>query len=317
MLHVRLVVPADRRAEVVEILVDDARVTNVVVLPGAGLDPPGDVVDCDVAREGASDVLGRLRHLGLDENGSVTLSGIEAAPSRNARAAERAAPGAPDDAVVWDIVEQRAWGDAAGSWSYYVFLTLATLLAGVAVVTDSAILVVGAMVVGPEFAAVAAVAVSIAVRNPPLTVRALRLLVAGFAVAIAITALAGLAARAAGWVDPASLRAPRPLTAFIWHPDRWSVVVALLAGAAGVLSQTGGKANALVGVFISVTTVPAAGNLALAIAVWVPGEMGGAAAQLAVNLTGMTVAGVLTLLVQRTLWRRVRAHGRVPQPAPR
>ena len=57
-----------------------------------------------------------------------------------------------------------------------------------------------------------------------------------------------------------------PLTGFIWQPDRWSFVVALLAGVAGTLSLTAGRSNALVGVFISVTTVPAAGNLALALA---------------------------------------------------
>jgi uncharacterized hydrophobic protein (TIGR00271 family) len=129
--------------------------------------------------------------------------------------------------------------------------------------------------------------------------------VLGFAFALAVTALLALAARGAGWIDPSSLTAPRPLTGFIWKPDRWSFVVALLAGAAGTLSLTAGRSNALVGVFISVTTVPAAGNLALAVALWVPQEMGGAAAQLAVNLTGMLVAGSLTLLVQRAVWRRV------------
>ena len=31
---------------------------------------------------------------------------------------------------------------------------------------------------------------------------------------------------------------PRPQTGFIWHPDRWSFIVALMAGAAGVLAMT-------------------------------------------------------------------------------
>ena len=203
------------------------------------------------------------------------------------------------------MVEQRARAESSGSWSYYVFLTLATLIAAVAVITDSAVLVVGAMVVGPEFGAVAALATGLALGRPRIARQALQLLVSGFAAAIALTWLAALAARAAGWIGAADVTADRPLTAFIWHPDRWSVVVAVLAGVAGVLSQTGGKNNALVGVFISVTTVPAAGNLALALAVWAPHEMGGAAAQLGVNLAGMTVAGLLTLLTQRALWRRV------------
>lgn len=308
MIHVRLIVPQDRTTAVLDLLCADARATNVVMLPGAARDPQGDLVSCDVAREGASDLLGRLRQFGLHTDGGITLSDVVAAPSANARAAEAAAPGAPDDGVVWDIVLDRAGSDARPSWSYYAFLTLATLIAGIAVVLDSPVLVVGAMVVGPEFGTVSAVAVGLALRRPRLASDAARLLLWGFVAAIAITTLAGLAARGAGWVDPHSLDGGRPLTDYIWRPDRWSVVVALLAGCAGVLSQTAGRGNALVGVFISVTTVPAAGNLALAIALWVPGEMGGAAAQLAVNLAGMTLAGVATLLVQRAVWRRVHPH---------
>jgi uncharacterized membrane protein len=97
--------------------------------------------------------------------------------------------------------------------------------------------------------------------------------------------------------------AARPLTGFIWRPDKWSAVVAVLAGCAGVLSQTAGRSNALVGVFISVTTVPAAGDLALSVAVWAPHQIGGSATQLGINLIGMTLAGITTLLLQRTLWR--------------
>ena len=70
-----------------------------------------------------------------------------------------------------------------------------------------------------------------------------------------------------------------------------------------MVSLTSARSAALVGVFISVTTVPAAGNLALAVALWVPQEMAGSAAQLAVNLGGMTAAGIAVLSVQRVLTR--------------
>lgn len=310
VIHVRLIVPEGRRDGVVDLLCADPRATNIVVVPGAGKDPVGDLVTCDIAREAASEVLGHLRAFHLDVDGGITLSDVVATPSANARAAEAAAPGAPDDGVVWDIVLDHAAADARPSWSYYAFLTLATLIAGIAVVLDSPVLVVGAMVVGPEFGTVSAVAVGLALGRPRLAADAARLLLWGFLAAIAVTAVAALAARGAGWVGPHSLDGGRPLTDYIWRPDRWSVVVALLAGCAGVLSQTAGRANALVGVFISVTTVPAAGNLALALALWVPSEMGGAAAQLGVNLIGMTVAGVVTLAVQRVVWQRVRRRNR-------
>ena len=313
-MHLRLIVPPDRSERVLDKLVADPRVTSVVRLAGAAHRPEGDMIECDVTREATSDILTFLKHEGLYDDGAVAVSAVDAAPSRNARETEKAAPGAPDDAVIWDAVVDQAYTEASGSWVYYAFLTLATMIAAVAVVTDSSILVVGAMVVGPEFGVVAAVAVGLALRNAGLTWRALRLLVWGFLLAIALTTIAALLARAVGWIDVGDVTADRPLTGFIWRPDRWSVVVAVLAGCAGVLSQTAGRSNALVGVFISVTTVPAAGDLALCLALWAPGQIGGAAAQLGINLAGMTVAGVLTLLAQRLIWRvypKIRAGARV------
>ena len=48
------------------------------------------------------------------------------------------------------VVTDRAYGEVRGSWSFYAFLTLATTIASVAVITDSAILVIGAPVLPRE-----------------------------------------------------------------------------------------------------------------------------------------------------------------------
>jgi uncharacterized hydrophobic protein (TIGR00271 family) len=307
VIHLRVVVPGQIRPELVDRLCQDPRVLNVVVLPNASRQPAGDMLMCDVAREAASDVIDGLKQHGLGEHASIAIQGVDAMDSSAADRAEAAAPGSPDDGIVWDLVLSQARADSRSSWSFYAFLALATMIAAVAVITDSAILVVGAMVVGPEFGPVAATAVGLTLGRPKLVRDAVQLLITGFVVAIVLTTLLALLARPAGWITPADLSDPRPLTGFIWAPDRWSVVVALLAGAAGVLSLTAGRSNALVGVFISVTTVPAAGNLALAFALGVPDEIGGASAQLAINLVGMTVAGCLVLGIQRLLTgRRIR-----------
>ena len=230
MVSVRLIVPADRSSLVIGQLDDDDRVTNVVAVRGGGVRPAGDLVQCEVTREAASDVLGWLRRQGIYDDGSAVLSEVMAAPSRNARATEAAAAGAPDDAIVWDTVLDTAYGEARGSWAFYAFLTLATAIAAVAVVNDSSILVVGAMVVGPEFGVVAALAVGIAATRWGLAGRAMLLLLKGFGVAIVVTMMLALAARAAGWVVLSDVTGPRPLTGFIWRPDQWSAVVAVLAG---------------------------------------------------------------------------------------
>jgi uncharacterized hydrophobic protein (TIGR00271 family) len=317
VIQLRAVVPGRCPDAVVDHLLQDPRVINVILLRGSSLQPVGDVVLCDVAREATSEVIETLRGLGLDDETSIALEDVDTLSSPAAERAEAAAPGSPDDGIVWDEVLDQARDDARSSWVFYTFLWLATAIAAVAVITDSSILVVGAMVVGPEFGPVAAIAVGLVLGRPVLAGRALRLLVTGFLVGIAVTTVLALAARAGGWVTASDLTGPRPLTGFIWAPDRWSVVVALLAGAAGVLSLTAGRSNALVGVFISVTTVPAAGNLALALALGVPGEIGGSLAQLGVNLAGLTLSGCTVLGFQRLVTGRRAAASRATPAAVR
>jgi uncharacterized membrane protein len=82
-----------------------------------------------------------------------------------------------------------------------------------------------------------------------------------------------------------------------------------LGGVAGVLSLTSTKSAALIGVLISVTTIPAATNVGLAAAYGDGSEAVGAAQQLSLNLAAIVIAGIATLYVQRLLYvRRRRAH---------
>ena len=57
-----------------------------------------------------------------------------------------------------------------------------------------------------------------------------------------------------------------PFTDFITDPDFLSFFVAFVAGSAGVLSLTAAKSGALIGVLVSVTTIPAAANVGVAAA---------------------------------------------------
>ncbi len=307
LVLLRLTVPSELSDEVVDLLRHEDRSANLTLHRGASLSPVGDLVECDVARELAGEVIGRLRRLGLHESGGIVVTTPTSTPFLAARRLERAAPGDPDDAVIWESVIQQCHDASRPTVSYYVFFVLATLLAAIAVITDSAVLVIGAMVVGPEFGTVAAIATGLVLGRPGLTTRALRLLVSGVVVAVVVVALLSLIGGLTGLITADMVTRPRPQTGFIWHPDRWSFIVALIAGAAGVLALTTARANAMVGVFISVTTIPAVGNLALAIGVWAPSEMRGSLAQLAVNIAGMVVAGMVVLALQRLLWVRTLA----------
>lgn len=308
MLELRVTAPSDLTEAVLERLETDPAVSALAVIRGASVKPPGDLVTAELPREAANEIIDHLRALGVQGEGSLHLEPVRTWISRRGLAAERRTPGASADAVVWADVTQRAYEESELNWTYLSFMTMATLIASIAIVLDSQILVIGAMVLGPEFVAVAALGLGLVRRRYSLTLLAARTLLLGFAIAIGLTALAALAARAAGWIVVDDITGPRPETAFIYTPDKWSFIVALIAAAAGVLSLTSAKVGGLSGVFISVTTIPAAGNVALGLAFGVGHEIWGSTLQLGVNIAGMAVAGWATLLLQQVVWARMSAR---------
>ncbi|MET0789335.1 MAG: DUF389 domain-containing protein [Cellulomonas sp.] len=304
MLHLWISSPAHLTPKVVAALERAPAVSSLAVLDGASRLPRGDVVLADVAREAANDVLDELLELGVQREGTLKVEPVDTWVSQRGYDAERLAPGSSADAVVWIDVTRRAYAESELNWTYLSFMTFATLIAAIAIVLDSQILVIGAMVLGPEFGPIAALGIALVRRRFHLLRIALWTLVIGFLVAILLTCVASLVAKQLGWVTVEQVTAPRPDTAFIYSPDKWSLVVAVIAGAAGVLSLTSARVGALAGVFISVTTVPAAGNVALGLAFGQWGEVRGSALQLGVNILGMALAGWLTLVFQRTVWNR-------------
>ncbi|MEJ8277700.1 DUF389 domain-containing protein [Pseudonocardia spirodelae] len=303
MLHLRVVCPQGRTADVTGVLRDEPGVAHLVVHPGVAVHPAGDLVEADVARECADDLLGRLADLGIDHDGGITLEQLDTVLSDRADAAEEAAPGDGADAVVWDELINRTGEESRLSLSFLTFLTIACLLAAIGAVTDSPVTVVGAMVLGPEFGPMAAVAVGLVLRRRDLVTRGAVALAAGFPLAMLVTALATLLFDAAGWLTADALDALDQVD-FIYEVGPFSLLVALLAGAAGMLSLTSAKSSVLVGVFISVTTVPAAAFASVAAIEGRWSEAGQSVLQLGVNVVGVVVAAALVLLLARSRSRR-------------
>lgn len=308
MLNLRISSPRDQTDAVLDILRADSSVSSLAVVRDASLRPVGDLVIADIAREAANDVVDRLRELGIHRGGSLRIEPVGTWLSEDGFEAERRTPGSSADAVVWAEVTQRAYEDSELNWTYASFMTLATLIAAIAIVLDSQILVIGAMVLGPEFGAVAALGVAMVRRRSGLLGLATRTLVGGFVIAIGLTTAVVLGAKGLGWITLEDVIGPRPGTDFIYFPDKWSFIVAVIAAAAGVLSLTSARTGGLSGVFISVTTIPAAGNVALGLAFGVGNEIWGSTLQLLINLSGMAIAGWATLALQQTVWARMSAR---------
>lgn len=305
--------PDDLLEPVLELLDRSADVTNLWHLPDAGRKPPGALVSCDVAKEDGSVLLAELRRLKVDHRGSIAVESVDASISLAADEAERAAPGMPVDAIVWEEVESRVSESASLSFSYVAFIVVATMIGAIGVITDSMPLIIGAMVVGPEFGPLAGICVALVEKRPRLVARSLTALAVGFALAIAAAALLTAVLRATG-IAPNTLGAPaeRELTLFISQPNWYAVIVALLAGVVGMLALLSAKSGALIGVLISVTTIPAAANVGVAVVYGDVSEALGAAGQLVINLVSIVVSGLVVLKIAQAA--RIRRSARANTP---
>jgi uncharacterized hydrophobic protein (TIGR00271 family) len=308
-----LIVPTHLAPAVLELLKDAPEVTNVWHMPGAASKPEGDVVSCDVAKEEGTSILRDLRELGLEKSGSIAMESVDVSISNVARDAERAAPGLPVDAVIWEEVESRVFESASISVSYLLFITIATMIGAIGIITDSVFLVIGAMVVGPEYGPLAGICVAVIERRPRVALISLKALLIGFTLGIVAAAVLTVVLKVTGIAPDALLgdTSNRQLTLFISHPNWYSAIVAVLAGIVGMLALASAKSGALIGVLISVTTIPAAANVGVAASYGEWNEAWGAAAQLAINVAAILGSGMAVLWVAKRvrLRRRERRAG--------
>src|SRR5215216_2521187 len=308
MIHLRIVTTPDKAQPALELLERSASVCNVVFLAGAARRPAGDVILADVAREDASVVISELKELGIARDGSIALEEIDTQISEMAEAAVEHAKGAPADAVVWEEVESRTSEGVELSATFVAFMVIAALLAAVGIYQDSAILIVGAMVVGPEFGPLAGFCVAAVHKRGALAV--------GFPLAIASVYLAAISFIGVGLFEESFSTQGHSLSNIISQPDFFTFFVAACAGAAGMLSLSTAKSGALIGVLISVTTIPAAANIGVAAAYEDWSSWRGSIEQLGINLGSIIVAGTAVLYVQRLLYlRRKQRHRDEPGPA--
>ena len=311
MVHLRIVAPSHDAEHALDLLKATPSVCNLIYLQGAAHKPEGDVILCDVAREDASVVVSDLKEFGIDREGSIAMEDIDSLISDAADRAEQAARGLPADAVVWEEVEARTSENTELSASFLIFMVLACLIASVGIILDSPILIIGAMVVGPEFGPIAGFCVAVVQRRRELVKRSL-LPLADRLPARDHRGLPVHALHPRGRADARGLLglgAPAhpvhlPPRRLLVHRRRTS------PGRRGVLSLTNAKSGALVGVLISVTTIPAAANIGVAAAY--DGRRGvgrGDGAARASTWWRSAWPGSLTLFIQRKLYqRRRRAH---------
>jgi uncharacterized hydrophobic protein (TIGR00341 family) len=185
---------------------------------------------------------------------------------------------------------------------YAVLICLSTVVAAIGLWRDSVAVVIGAMVIAPLLGPNVGMALSTTLADGELGRRSLRTFMAGVLLALALSFAMGLILApdtATGEISSRTVISPS------------DIVLALAAGAAGVMALTTGAASAVIGVMVAVALLPplVAAGLLLGAMEW---SAGGSALLLFVtNVVSINLAGVVTFLLQgvkpMTWWEEGRA----------
>jgi uncharacterized hydrophobic protein (TIGR00271 family) len=304
MIHLRVASPSDLTDGLVSLLRAEPAVMNLTVHRAGVSSPDGDAVHFDVLQGAAEEVIGHLRRLGVHQRGSIVLENVDVSLSAHADDVSARQTRFQQFTPVWTQVEARIREGGTYPPSWFALLVIAGLIGAVGILTNSEILIVGAMVVGPEYGAILSLGYGVTCRDSRRVWHAAGALVLGFTLAVGGALLLTLVIRWADLVPRAYELGIRPVSNLIDTPNWFSFIVALLAGVVGILSITESRSSTLIGVFISVTTIPAAADIGVSLAFGSRSEAWGSTLQLVLNVTVLTVVTILGLPGQRAVWRR-------------
>jgi len=206
------------------------------------------------------------------------------------------------DGFAWVEVMGQARANARPLARYLALINVAAVIAALGVLTSSSILIVGAMAVSPDLLPICATSVGLVGGNYVLARRAFATLTLGLGLVVVTAMVLSALLKWTGFL-PDGFHVEQSSLNTLAHTDYSTVLVALAAGVAGMLSfET--RASAAVGVAISVTTIPASAYLGVALGAGGIDHAMGALVVLLINVSLLIVSGSLTLLVQRVLPNR-------------
>ena len=279
-------------------LLDENDEVSRVRLTGATR-PEHAIVVATVHPRAVDELLDNLRRLGVPE-ADVTLTRVEVLGRSSGQGAEAG--------LVWEDVLGMAARNSRPIARYLAFMFVAGLIASYGVVEYNVILIVGAMAISPDLLPITAVGVGLVDRRLRLAGRAFVTLVVGMGFTSAAAAASAFAQNQFDRL-PSGFNIDSTVLGSLTTVNDETIVVALAAGVAGMLALET-RASSGVGVAVSVTTIPAAAYLGVAVGLGESGNALGALEVLGTNIAMLVVAASGTLVLQRLLARRAAAARR-------
>ncbi|MGG6295522.1 DUF389 domain-containing protein [Leptolyngbya sp. AN02str] len=188
-------------------------------------------------------------------------------------------------------MNRHLWRSADPSITYYLLLTLSVIIATFGLLSNSAAVIIGAMIIAPLMGPISGIAFSIVLNNRRLLRRSMLGLITGCTLAIATATAISLSV---------GIQTPTAEILARVRPNLMDLGVALAAGTAGAYASSRRDiANALPGVAIAVALVPPLGVVGYGVALSSQSITGGALLLFATNLAAIIFSGSVVFLFQR------------------
>ena len=237
-----------------------------------------------------------LREAGLDDDAfTVVLEANTVVSRRFDELTEKYAEEEDEDRIAREELVAAA-GDLAPSTRTYVIMTIVSaVIATAGLLLDSPAVVVGSMVIAPLVGPAMAASVGTVVNDGEMFRRGVRLQILGLVLAIASAFVFAAIVRQVNLVPPLADVTTVPEIRERVAPDFLSLVIAIGAGIAGVVSLTTGVPTALVGVMIAVALIPPAATVGIGLAWGQPLVSLGSAVLVLINVLSINLAALVVL----------------------
>ncbi|WP_137289427.1 TIGR00341 family protein [Natronorubrum halophilum] len=178
---------------------------------------------------------------------------------------------------------------------YAIMTVISAVVATAGLLLDSPAVVVGSMVIAPLIGPALGLCVGSVIADEELFKESLLYQIVGIVLAIGAAAIFAWLVRMTNIVPPGLNIGSVGEISERLAPDLLSLVIALGAGVAGIISIATGTSVALVGVMIAAALIPPAAAAGIAIAWGQPSAAIGSTALVLVNVLSVNLAGLLTL----------------------
>jgi uncharacterized hydrophobic protein (TIGR00271 family) len=299
MLQLRVFGPPPAMADVAGRLEDLPGSRHVIQIGDGGSGRA--VVTADLVDDAVDTALDQVKRLGISTE-DVTLVRLDSIGPDMAQSTL--------SNVIWSDLLSRAGTNSRPFARYLVLMATAGVIAAFGVIYASTTLIVGAMAISPDMLPITAAATALVLRRWPLAARAIATLIIGLGCACVVEAVMTVVLDALDLLPTGFEPGHRGFLAGVSTVNISTPIVALAAGVAGMLAVET-RASSVVGVAISVTTIPASAYLGVAAGIGEASKAAGALLVLGINVACLLIGACLTLLCQLALERRQR-----PAPEP-